>query len=66
MGHLISGCKKLAQREYKRRHNNVARIVHWTLCGKYGLEQVAHWYNDAPIGVVESDKIKVLWDFMIQ
>ena len=37
-GHLISGCKMLAQREYKRRHDNVARIVHWTLCGKYGLE----------------------------
>ena len=30
------GCKyeKLAQKEYKRRHNNVARIVHWKLCGK--------------------------------
>ena len=38
VGHLISGCKKLAQREYKGRHDNMARIVHWTLCRKYGLE----------------------------
>ena len=36
--HLISGCKNLAQREYKRRHDNVARIIHCTLSGNYGLE----------------------------
>ena len=36
VGHLISGCKKLAQRKYKRRHDNMARIVHWTLYEKYG------------------------------
>ena len=35
-------------------------------CGKYGFEQPAHWYDHAPKGVVESDEIKVLWDFMIQ
>ncbi|CAB4018161.1 Hypothetical predicted protein, partial [Paramuricea clavata] len=37
--HLISECKKLAQKEYKRRHDNVARIVHWKLCGLYQLEK---------------------------
>ena len=66
VGHLISGCKKLVQTEYKRRYDNVARIVHGTLCGKCGLERAAHWYDHAPKGVVESDEIKVLWDFMIQ
>ncbi|CAB4018066.1 Hypothetical predicted protein, partial [Paramuricea clavata] len=35
----ISECKKLAQEEYKRRHDNVARIVHWKLCGFYQLEK---------------------------
>ena len=65
MGHSISGCKKLAQREYKRRHDNVARTVHWTLCGKYGLQRAAHWYH-VPKGVMESDEIKALRDFMIQ
>ena len=28
VGHLISECKILTQREYIRRHDNVARIVH--------------------------------------
>ena len=44
----------------------MARIVHWTLCRKYGLERAAQWYDHALKGVVESDEIKVLWDFMIQ
>ena len=36
--HIISGCEKLAQKEYKRRHDNVAGIIHWKLCAKYGLD----------------------------
>ena len=59
VGHLISGYIKLAQREYKRRHDKVARIVHW-ICGKYGLEQATHWYDHAAKRVVEYDEIKEL------
>ena len=33
--HLTSECKKLAQKEYKKRHDNVIRIVHLKLCGLY-------------------------------
>ena len=32
INHIISDCNKLAQKEYKRRHDNVARLVHWKLC----------------------------------
>lgn len=31
-GHIISECKKLAQKDYKKRHENVAKIIHWKLC----------------------------------
>ena len=34
---LIAQCKKLAQKEYKEKHDNVARIVHLELCQKFGL-----------------------------
>ena len=37
ISHIVSEYEKLAQKEYKRRHNNVARIVHGKLCGKYNL-----------------------------
>ena len=36
--HVVSGCSKPEQKEYKRRHNNVGRIVHWKLAKKYNFE----------------------------
>ena len=66
VGHLISECTRLAQREYKRRHDNVARIRQWSICGKYNLEKTNEWYEHAPQGMIESDKVKLLWDFTIQ
>ena len=27
--HIVSACGKLAQKKYKRRHDNVARKIHW-------------------------------------
>ena len=64
--HVVSECKKLAQREYKQRHDSVARFLHWELCGKYGMQRVEKWYEHQPEGVMESDEVKLLWDFMIQ
>ena len=29
--HIVSGCSKLAQKEYKRRHDNLEKIVNWKL-----------------------------------
>ena len=26
--HIVSGCSKLAQKDYKRRHDNLGKIVH--------------------------------------
>ena len=64
--HIISECSKLAQREYKRRHDNVAKMIHWELCGKYGLDRPKTWYEKAPEGVIENERCKILWDVMIQ
>ena len=66
VGHIISECPKLAQKEYKRRHDNVARIIHWELCGKYQLERAEKWYEHKPEGVIENEEVKLLWDFNIQ
>ncbi len=64
--HLISECKKLAQKEYKRGHDNVALIVHWKLCGLYQQEKAEKWYEHQPNGLTELDNVKVLWDSNIQ
>ena len=36
--HIICECKKLGQREYKRKHDTVAKLVHWKLCEKHNHE----------------------------
>ena len=44
VSHIGSECSKLAQREYKRRHDNVVRMVHWKLCEKFNLEKSEKWH----------------------
>ena len=65
ISHLVSECGKLAQREYKKRHDNVARYVHWQLCSKGGLERAEKWYEQQPAAVTENENFKLLWDFTI-
>ena len=64
--HITSGCERLAQKEYKRRHENVAKKVHWDIYKKNGLEHSEKWYEHATEGAVENEEIKVLWDINIQ
>ena len=64
--HIKSRCEKLAQKEYKRRHGNVVKKVHWDIYKKNGLEHSEKWCEHAPEGAVENEEIKVLWDINIQ
>ena len=64
--HIVSECEKLAQGEYKKRHDKVALRLHWELCGAYGFERSAQWYHHRAEGVLENEKAKLLWDVNIQ
>lgn len=46
----------------RSRHNNIARLVHRTLCCKYDLSRSEKWYDRHPEGVVENERCKTLWD----
>ena len=35
---VVSDCSKLAQKEYKRRHDNLGKILHWKLARKCNCE----------------------------
>ena len=59
--HIVSECKKLAQRECKRRHDNVAKFVHWKLCENFHLGRTDKWYENAPKGSVENENVKLLF-----
>ena len=58
--------KKLAQKEYKRRHENLGKRVHWKLARKCNFEAGAKWYEHEPECVLENEDYKVMWDFSIQ
>ena len=45
VSHIVSGCSKLAQKEFKKRHDNVARAIHWDLRGKFGFHRNDNWYK---------------------
>ena len=47
--HIVSGCKKLAQNEYRKRHDKVALRAHWEVCRKYGIEFTEKWYDHQPL-----------------
>ena len=59
--HIFSECSKLAQAEYKKRHDKVVTMVHWELCSKYGFESANHWYEHRAERVME-----ILQDFNIR
>ena len=52
-------CSKLAQREYKRRNDDVARYLHWQLCEKGGFERASKLYEEKPEGVLENENCKL-------
>ena len=59
------GCEKLTQKEYNRRHDNVAKKVHWDLCKKKGLAHTEKWCEHVPEGAVENEEVKMLWNINV-
>ena len=66
INHIISECSKLAQKEYKARHDWVGKVIHLEMCKEFKFDHADKWYlhNKAP--VLENDMHKLLWDFDIQ
>ena len=64
--HVVSGCIKLAQKEYKRMHDNQGNTVHWKFDRKYNFEAGDKWYEYEPESVLEKEDYKILLDFSIQ
>ena len=66
VSHIVSECSKIAQTEYKKRHDRVAATIHWALCKKYGLPHMENWYDHRVEPVMENEHVKLLWDFNVQ
>ena len=44
INHIISECSKLAQKEYKTRHDWVGKVIHWEMCKKFTFDHTNKWY----------------------
>ena len=63
---LVSSCSKIAQTDYKERHDKVASMLHWNLCRKYNLPTADKWWEHKVDKVLQKENVKILWDFKIQ
>ena len=63
--HIVNGCKKLAQREYRKRHHKVALRVHWEMCRKYGIDCNDKWYDHEPLPTAENGEVGITWEMTI-
>ena len=62
INHIISECSKVAQKEYKARHDWVGKVIHWEMCRKFQFDHTNKWYMHNPAPSTH----KLLWDFNIQ
>ena len=65
INHIISECSKLAQKEYKTRHNWVGKVIHWEMCKKFKFDLTNKWYMHNPAPILEDCTHKIIWDFDI-
>ena len=66
INHIISGCSKLAQEEYKARHDWAGKVIHKEMCKKLKFDHTNKWHMSNRAAVLENDTHKLLWDFDIQ
>ena len=61
VSHLVSACLKLAQKEFKKRQDDVAKVVNYcNLVGNCGFWRADKWYEHVPERVLDNEGHKVL------
>ena len=55
---IVHECPKLAQKEYKRRHDWIGRHIHWEICGANGIHVKPKWHEHQPGAVIKNDSYR--------
>ena len=58
---MICECSKLAQNEYKTRHDWVGKVIHWEMCKKFKFDHTNKLYIHNLAPVQENDTPMGLW-----
>ena len=52
---IVNECPKLAQKEYKRRHDWIGRRISSEFLGGNGIHVKSKWYKHQPKAVIKND-----------
>ena len=63
--HILSGCDRLAKREYFTRHNAVCKYVHLSILKSYSLARDENWFTHNPRDVILSKNVEIIYDQII-
>ena len=66
INHIIRECSKLAQKEYKTRHDRVGKAIHWEMCKKLKFDHTNKWYMHNQESVLGNETHELLWDSDIE
>ena len=55
--HVISECSKLAQTDYKARHDRAASAVQWNIMKAHSLPHTKSWYENRTDKVVDNEDV---------
>ena len=65
INHKISEFSKLAQNEFKVRHDWVGKVNHRELCKKFKFDHTNKWHMQNLEYVLDNEMHEVLWGFEI-
>ena len=65
VNHIIRECSKLAQKEYKIKHDWVGKVIHWELNKRLKFDHTTTWYMQNPESILSNETQKILLDFGI-
>ena len=63
--HILSGCDTLAHKEYLHRHDQVAKLVHHTICRHFKIPVPPNWSAHKPDEVIVTSEVEIVWDQFI-
>jgi hypothetical protein len=64
--HLATKCDRMLGHDYTRRHNEVLKCIHLTLCNKYGLRSSKKLRSHSVQEVVANDNVEIRVDTRIK
>ena len=66
INHIISERCKLAQKDYKTKHDWVGKVIHREFNKKLKFDHTNKWYLHNPESVLENETHKLFWNVEIQ